>query len=172
MPRYTDQDLVRLQAHLDSGHPANTFAPAPRKKRRNEESEMQRALVRWFDLQAKSLFGVNPLLLFSIPNGGARSAVAGAFMKAEGQRRGAPDLMLAVPSLRAIGPTMSQRVHGLFLELKTPEGRVKPEQEVFHQLLGERGYQVEIVRSFEQGVEIITEYLKSQCNPPNQNLSR
>jgi len=123
---------------------------------------MQRCLIRWWQYKARE-FGVPILCLMSIPNGGGRSgAVIGSILKAEGLRKGAPDLFLACGRMRnkmVEGVVTADSYHGLFLELKTPEGRVSPEQEVYHEILRHQGYRVEVCRSFEQCVYVITKYL-------------
>jgi hypothetical protein len=87
-------------------------------------------------------------------------------MKAEGQRRGCPDLFLAVPRIRtnasgcgSIAQVRATGTSGLFLELKTPKGHVSPEQEVFHQRLTEQGYRVRVCRSLIECINEITSYL-------------
>jgi hypothetical protein len=140
--------------------------PPPRKVRNNDESVMQRQLIRWWRSYCPS-FGVPEFLLMSIPNGFNGDARRGSVMKAEGLRRGAPDLFLSVPQKdRNQGRSDNEcyadwlsDLHGLFLELKTPTGRLSPEQEVFHQRLTEQGYKVVVVRSLEEGIREITDYL-------------
>jgi hypothetical protein len=89
-------------------------------------------------------------------------------MKAEGQRRGCPDLFLAVPSKTRFDNIERNGIQiavgmkadaGLFLELKTPKGHVSPEQEVFHQRLTEQGYRVRVCRSLIECINEITSYL-------------
>ena len=178
MPRLSNAALWdRLQALGKAVGPRP--AEPKRHKRRQEESKMQRALVRWFDLNAKAKWGLNPLVLFSIPNGGLRGVITAAIMKAEGQRAGVPDLMLAaagrktrtfstsnfykagegINEVRSWVSAPDGCFYGLFLELKTPEGRISPEQEIYHEVLRGRGYRVEVIRSFDEGVEVITKYL-------------
>src|SRR6478736_6995363 len=94
-----DHDLARLQTHLDANGTAAGFKPAPKKRRSNEESAMQRSLCRWWQFACHG-FGVPEILLFSIPNGSNGDAKRGSILKAEGLRRGAPDLMLCVASQR------------------------------------------------------------------------
>ena len=112
---------------------------------------MQRALIKWWAVECKK-FGVPECLLFSIPNGGNWDAKRGSIMKLEGQRKGAPDLMLATPSIRGWGVC-------LFIELKTPDGVVSMEQRLFHLHLINYGYAVHVCRSLEEAQKVITEYL-------------
>lgn len=52
------------------------------------ESQEQRAFVEWFGLQFPTV------KFFAIPNGGNRDAITGAIMKAEGVKRGVPDIYI------------------------------------------------------------------------------
>jgi hypothetical protein len=123
------------------------------------ESNSQQAFVRWWDLAHRGLCGQSlgsvggvpdRQLLFAIPNGGARNPITGAILKAEGVRRGVPDLFLAVPHGGA---------HGLFLEFKTGTGRVSDEQERMMALLRRQGYVCAVVRNFEQAQDMVVKYL-------------
>lgn len=151
--------LLKEQGHTPA------FVPArPRKKRDDEESRNQRQLMIWWRVACRGL-GVPEILLMAIPNGGGRSGpVVGSILKAEGLRKGAPDLFLAHsrpwrPS--KTGSTAARDTFGLFLEMKTPTGRLFPEQEVFHDHLRAAGYCVEVARGWQQAAETITRYLKS-----------
>lgn len=165
MTRYTKNQL-RVMASQGVG--AELPPPTPKKKRSQEESDMQRALIGWWHLN-HAKFGIPEILLFSIPNGGWRpNPITGKILKAEGLRKGAPDLMLAVPrvrpnwsgSMEAVVATNNNRdYHALFLELKRREGQVTPEQEAFHEMLRAQGYRVEVVRSLIDAINIITSYL-------------
>lgn len=145
---------------------ATVARPAIRKRRSNEESMMQRALIKWWQANCRH-FSVPELALMSIPNGGGRSGpIVGSILKAEGLRKGAPDLMLCAAKQRKgyfIGETLIQDnsiwYHALFIELKTPTGTMSPEQEAFHKILRNQGYRVEVVRSLRQGIDIVTTYL-------------
>ncbi len=127
---------------------------------------MQRALIKWWTANCRH-FGVPELCLFSVPNGFNGSAKRGSVMKKEGQRRGCPDLMLAVPQAdRNQGRSDNEcheewlpDLHGLFLELKTPSGRLSPEQEVYHEILAKQGYKVVVCRSLGECIDQITTYL-------------
>lgn len=148
--RLTDTDLKNLQAYLDkTGSPVG-FKPSPVKHNRNEESQSQQAVIKWWDLACKG-FSLPNEILFSIPNGGARDARTGNLMKKEGQRRGVPDLMVAVP--------MGGKA-ALFLEMKTATGRLSPEQIKMHAALTDLGYVVQVCRSSGEAIDAITKYLK------------
>lgn len=162
--RYPPGYLRALTAWEKLPEPKEPFVPPPplpRKKRSNEESVMQRQLIKWWAANCRH-FGVPELCLFSIPNGGARSAITGAILKAEGARKGVPDLMLASPNYYWFDSGVDKvRVlcAGLFLELKRPAGIVSPEQEVYHSLLRARGYKVVVCRSLTEAINEITTYL-------------
>lgn len=89
-------------------------------------------------------------LLWANANGGARNAVTGAMLKAEGVRAGVPDLFLAWPS---------GGYHGLFIEMKTPKGRMSPEQKALMSDLGSAGYRCVECRSSERAWLVVMDYL-------------
>lgn len=165
---YTDPQLAEMTAQANAGVPlaSLTIPPAlPKKKRRNEESECQRKVIRWWRMACRE-FQVPEILLCSIPNGGGGGAKRGHWLNLEGARKGAPDIALFVPRIRtnaggagSIAQVTASGPSALFLELKTATGRVSAEQQTFHQHLRVAGYKVEIVRSFDQAVETITQYL-------------
>ena len=161
--RLQKHQLAALAAHQRLGLPVEGFVmppPLPRKPRNNEESVMQRQLILWWAKNCRH-FGVPEILLFSVPNGGNGDARRGSIMKAEGQRKGAPDLFLAVPRSFRNGDEQCPDgfYSGLFLELKRPAGHVSPEQEVFHELLRKQGYKVVVCRSLQDCINQITSYL-------------
>ena len=89
-------------------------------------------------------------LLFSVPNGGARDAVTGARLKAEGVMAGVADLFLSIPNAQ---------YHGLYIEMKTAKGTQSKSQRIFQQRVEAMGYRYAVVRSFEGFVALIREYL-------------
>ena len=122
----------------------NTRAHTP-----TEHTE-QKALVEWWGLYArwKSL---PPSLLMAIPNGGHRSVVTGARLKAEGVRAGIPDLFLAVPTSKA---------HGLWIEMKRQQGgRVSDAQKDSMAALEAQGYACTVCRGWAEARRSIVEYL-------------
>ena len=79
------------------------------------EDAIQMALLEWLRLYDRRAWE----LTVHTPNGGARSAVTGARLKALGVRRGFPDLTLWLPR---------GGFHGLAVELKAGRNKMTPEQ--------------------------------------------
>lgn len=113
---------------------------------KHEESSLQISCVKWFRLQWRKYAE----LLNSVPNGGARNAITGAIIKAEGSVRGVADLELNM----ARGGWF-----GLKIEMKTPKGRQSPQQRNWQSLIEEQGYKYIICRSLDEFRQGITEYL-------------
>jgi hypothetical protein len=117
---------------------------------KNEEHHLQVACVRWFSLQFPKLRH----LLIAIPNGGKRHPKTAAAMKAEGAKAGAPDLFFAVPR------EYHNPAAGLWIEMKTPTGRLRPNQREYLKRLSEQGYAVAVCRCFNAFENIILDYLQ------------
>lgn len=115
---------------------------------RHIEDTEQITLVRWAELQ----MGKYPELdmLFHIPNGGKRDAREAARFKQMGVKAGVPDLFLAVPR---------GGFHGLFIEMKSPDGKVAEHQKKWLGKLAKRGYDTAVCYSFEEAQNKITEYI-------------
>lgn len=111
------------------------------------ESEHQQALIQWVRCHEHKF----PQLccLFSVPNGGHRSARTAGIMKSEGVRRGVWDLFLAVP--------MGHHC-GMFIEMKQGKGRLSPEQKQFRESVGD-AYAWAVCYSWHEAVRDIVEYL-------------
>ena len=103
---------------------------------RHNESNIQIACVRWFRMQHPKL----ARLLFAVPNGGARNAVTGAILKAEGVVPGVADLLLLVPR---------HGYHGLAIEMKTRTGRQSDSQREWQQEVEAQGYRYVVCHSFD-----------------------
>lgn len=121
---------------------------AGRRERPATEHQEQVSLFRW----AEFAQGRYPelALLFAIPNGGHRHKAVAARLKAEGVKRGVPDLCLPVP--RGIH-------HGLYIEMKTATGSASKEQKKWLQALQAQGYRVAICRGWEAAKDFIEDYL-------------
>ena len=97
-------------------------------------------------------------LIYHIPNGGSRGETrasarrAGAEMKQAGAKSGVPDLHL---------PVARRCWHGLYIELKKPDGsgKLSDEQVWFVKKLSEQGYLVGICDNWRDAYELIRMYL-------------
>jgi len=132
-------------------------------KRGDREHQEQKVLFQW----AKALERRYPELelLHAIPNGGGRPSkqrfdvstgrmvrysVEAAKQKAEGVKRGVPDVML---------PVARQGFHGLYIELKAEGGRPSKEQRQWIDRLRAEGYRAEVAVGWVAAAEILAEYL-------------
>lgn len=120
------------------------------------EHQEQRWLVKWLSLhpQLKDFFCKNN-------NEGKRSAIQGRNLKLEGLRPGVSDLFIYFPT---------KTHHGLFLEVKRamsypPSARKSDTwvaQEEFARIVRGVGYEAKTCFGWQNGVEIIEEYLKNK----------
>lgn len=115
------------------------------------ESQIQQAVIRWWALQHRALGFPDERVLMAFPMQGMRTARNGARMKAEGMRKGLPDMFLAVP-IRGLWA-------GLWIELKRPGGRVSPEQSDFLDVLRAQEYFACVCFGFDDCTQSITRYL-------------
>ena len=125
--------------------PVDGLAPTP------TEYQEQGAVIEWW-WRSHKLYGLPEFALFAIPNGSyLASGYAGAAMlKKTGQRNGAPDLCLAVPR---------HDQHGLYIEMKSVNGRESPEQQAFGEYLQSAGYRFQFAYGATRAIEVIKEYL-------------
>lgn len=128
---------------LKPGRPA--LPPAP-------EAAEQTALFEWAELTSRQY---PPLrLLYHVPNEGKRSAAEGARLRAQGLRRGVPDICL---------PVAVNGFHGLYIELKRERGgRVSDDQQFWLDALMEQGYFVALCRGWERAAGVIMRYLRGE----------
>lgn len=98
-----------------------------------KEHDEQTALFGLF----KATTYVSPLfdLVFAIPNqgirGGRAGKISGSRFKAEGKKKGVPDIMV---------PVANKDYHGLFIEMKTKYNSAEKEQIEWMQRLKQQGY--------------------------------
>ena len=117
-------------------------APAP------SEDTIQAQVIAWANLQAKKYPELTRL--FHVPNGGTRHMLEAVKLKRQGVRAGVPDLFLPVP--RYGRP-------GLWIEMKTADGKLSASQKDWGAFLIAVGYRVEVCRSFDQARAVLLEYL-------------
>lgn len=112
------------------------------------EDVIQAQVISW----AKGQVKVYPELtrLFHVPNGGQRHAAVAAKLQGQGVKPGVPDLCLPVPRFGC---------HGLWIEMKTQDGRVSAPQKDWIAFLRSAGYRVEVCRSFDEARDVLLSYL-------------
>lgn len=122
-----------------------------RKLKRPTEYQEQGAVIDWW-WTAHKTYGLPVFSLFSVPNGAyLASGYAGASMlKKTGMRNGAPDLNLAVPR---------HQFHGLYIEMKSENGRESDEQREFGAYLESAGYSFSFCYGAEPAIAAIKAYL-------------
>lgn len=141
----------------------------------NTEHAHQAALFCWaanYLRQPSNLIVRNALQnLFAIPNGDQRgdgtkrgAQIAGGRLKAEGQKNGVPDVMLAWPIIGDNGPHLFYA--GLFIEMKRPALKDRPlsyacikDQLDCHERLRVAGYRVVVCYSWIEARDEILKYL-------------
>jgi len=160
-----------------SGVPlASVVVPAAKKRkaRSSPEWQLQFKLFKWWKSYCRTAH-IEPCLFFAVPNGAALSGGneqwqknergrKGAMLKMTGLTAGVADCLLCVPKKEGYDsgkPLCSYRdIHGLFVELKSPVGIVSDDQRVFAAAVVTQGYRHCVVRTLEEAVKVITEYLQ------------
>lgn len=113
------------------------------------ESREQQALFRWWDMYRSQYPAA---LMFAVPNGGARSAITGARLKAEGVLAGVPDVFLAFPA---------GGLHGLFIEMKRAKGgATSTAQKIVGELLSRAGYGVAVCHGWQDARDTVIRYME------------
>lgn len=108
-------------------------------KRDDEEHREQVKFVRWFELQFPGV------LIFAIPNGGNRNLIVAKKLKAEGVKRGIPDLQ--VPEWN------------LWIEMKRLKGgKNSPEQRRKIEYLRGIGHTVFVCAGATEARQMVTEW--------------
>ena len=111
------------------------------------EHQEQCAVIEWFDMRYRGLRG----RLAAVPNGGLRHKAVAGQLKAEGVRKGYPDLQLLVPH---------SGHHGLIIEMKRVRGsRIEPEQLEWLEWFAAMGYRAVVCKGFEAAKGVIEDYL-------------
>lgn len=113
------------------------------------EAEEQATLFGWARMMSRK----HPelLLMFHIPNGGARRQSEAARFKAEGVKAGVPDLFL---------PVARGSWHGLFIEMKREKGgRLSTEQRIWLDALRGQGYAAYVAYGWKDAATLIESYL-------------
>jgi len=131
-----------------------TIKIAPNGELYTTESDIQIQCVSAF----RVMFSTYADDLFSIPNGARVGGkigrdgfpVAAKILKAEGMKSGVADLMFAVP-LHGFA--------GLYIEMKSPVGSLDPDQREFLKRRAAVGYAVEVCKSIDEFIDVVTAYI-------------
>lgn len=112
------------------------------------EAQEQEKLFQW----AEYMKGTYPELelMHHIPNGGKRTPREAMKFKRMGVKPGIPDIFL---------PCARGCYHGLYIELKRPEGRASEAQGVMLAKLKEQGYYAVICKGFDCARKTIEMYM-------------
>lgn len=120
-----------------------------RKRSSYDEHNLQAAEVRYIRGVYPDLEGV----FFAVPNGGKRTYRQASWLKEEGMKPGVSDMLLL----------KSTSQYGfLCIENKTQKGRQKPEQKVFQFEVERHGGKYIIVRSIDDFIQAIDNYLNEE----------
>jgi len=130
------------------------------------ETQIQQAIVEWashkeYERRYEDDYRANFVgdFLIAIPNGGWRNKKEASRLKREGVKKGVSDLFLAIPIARLNKRGVIYTESGFWLEIKTSKGRMSKEQERWKILMNSRGYRVACIRSVDEGILIIEDYL-------------
>lgn len=128
---------------------ARCNTPVKRHRPSHDEDRLQIACRTWFDLQHRDL----SLLLHHSPNEGllVKQAKDGAKRKAMGVRAGFPDFIFLKPN---------RFYPYLAIELKAAKGKQSEHQKAYQKAIEENGGKYVIVRSLEEFISEINEYLR------------
>lgn len=114
------------------------------RRRNNPEADLQRACVRYMQLQYPKVICFHPA------NGGYRSKTEAAIFSGMGVLPGIPDLVICQSSGGS---------GALFVELKAGRNGTTAIQEAVIDGLKKAGYQVAVVRSVEEFMRVVDGYL-------------
>lgn len=123
----------------------------------HRESLEQRAFIQWCDLHPVAR------RIFAIPNGGVRTKLQGALLKAEGVRPGIPDLML---------PVVRGGASGLFVEMKWDTGKESKDQALRISELVAEGYACLVAWGAEAAIEYTKLYIAGELGPGMYRVKR
>jgi len=117
-----------------------------RASRYKEEDFIQIALVNWF----KTNYPDFAEDLAHVANQRKCHPLEGKKLQDMGIKKGFSDLEIAVPTIH---------YNGLYIEIKTKDGRLTKEQKEFIDRKNKRGYFATVARGLEEGKKVITNYL-------------
>lgn len=130
----------------------------------NREHQEQVAFIHWCRLNEKKYPELQTI--FAVPNGDKRHISVAKRLKAEGVRAGVPDIVL--PVARDFYMGIDCQFNSLFIEFKTPKGRLSKAQKVLLPKLALQGNLVIVAYSCAAAIEVVEAYLSGEM-PKLQN---
>lgn len=113
------------------------------------EDAEQRIIFQWAAMETAARPELG--LLYAIPNGGKRAIKTAIALKAQGVKRGVPDMCL---------PVARNGYHGLYIELKRQKGgTVSETQKSWITALAKQGYKAVVCKGADEAIGTIKEYL-------------
>ena len=114
------------------------------------ERHHQQAVIKWSQQRSVCVQWPELALLHHIKNETTGGAAEVAADKAMGVKKGVPDLCL---------PVARGGFHGMYIEMKTPSGRVSDAQRWWLLRLTEQGYRVAVCHGYDAAVAELSWYL-------------
>lgn len=114
------------------------------------EAQHQMQIFKWSVQSSVRAIYPELKLLYHIPNGGKRDPIEARHLKAQGVKKGVPDLHL---------PVARGNYHGLYIELKTEKGKATPEQKWWLNELSAQGYFCSICKGYQEAIKCLESYL-------------
>jgi len=127
-------------------------------KRNDNEHQIQKEYFKILSLNENEFPEL--AFIFAVPNGSLRNIRVAVKLKAEGVKRGVPDIMIPIMTSKQFGHNMlGYSMGGCFLETKTEKGVMSKEQKAYRLFLIEQGYEHIICRSVSELVSATENYL-------------
>jgi len=95
---------------------------------------------------------------YAVPNGGHRHPATAGKLKAEGVKRGIPDICLPFPN-KPMNADSSPHFAGAYIELKAGNNKATPEQKEFLEFVNARGFVGIVARGCEEALDFIEYYI-------------
>lgn len=127
--------------------------------RLSDESGHQEAVIEWCGWNMQQYPELK--LLYHVPNGGKRDKTTATALKRQGVKAGVPDLFL---------PVARCGFHGLYIELKAPDGKLEQSQIDFLLATMQQGYLSLVCVGWQAAVQTLSTYLDDGAEPEAQPL--
>jgi hypothetical protein len=123
------------------------FGKRIRKPPSDTEHREQTELFRWIQSHLDAF--PHWKFIFAVPNGGKRGKITAVRLKAEGVKAGVPDICVPFPR---------GSYHGMYIEMKSVEGRLTATQRLYSDFLKEQGYRHVVCRSAREAKDALITY--------------